>query len=120
MELNSGETEPPLQRSGLHVDELHSPVRDDGQLAEQDPMGDQQVIVPLGVTPGTPVPIDQPQSPGEGDGAESDSNYRDPPIHQHPADTGGNRDQADDPHREQAPPEHGEVGRDALPLLPGR
>ena len=47
-----GEAEGALQRSGLDLDELHPAVRDGDQGAEQDAMGDVEVVLALDVPPG--------------------------------------------------------------------
>ena len=51
VQLHGRQAEPPVQRTGSHVDVLHAPVGHDDELPVEDAAGDEQVVGALGVAP---------------------------------------------------------------------
>ena len=78
VQLDRGQAEPPVQRPGGHVDELHPAVGHHDELPEQDTAGDEQVVGPLGVPPGAHRPADHHPAPADGDQAEHDDDHHQP------------------------------------------
>ena len=76
VQLDGGDAQPPVDRPGLHVDELHAAVGHDHEAAEHDAAGHEQVVVALRVAERPHATADEPPQPHE-----DDDGRRPRPIH---------------------------------------
>jgi hypothetical protein len=71
VQLHARDAEDPVDRTRVHVDELHAPVGDDDDAPEQDAAAHEQVVLPLGVAPCARLPAGEPEGP-DGQTGEDD------------------------------------------------
>ena len=65
MQDDPGDPQPPRQRAGDHVDELHPPVGHHGSALHEHATPDQQIVLALGPAPRVPTPFDGDEGSGQ-------------------------------------------------------